>query len=673
MILWGPVFANDHFHYEFLHAFNMLRLVATLQYFTLWIKDLELIMQAFSVSVYGIALLCLLVLVNFLYFVIAGMMLFKQSDPYRFATPASAFSTMVQILTYDSMDNIMRINMLGCNHQGYDTGLPQYDDLCEPGAMGLGWLSPIYFVCFSIMCSIVLMSALIGLIISSMEKLMEIKSAEVEIWKDVEEVAKAYEIPAIAVPVMLSLFEDLDKDGNCHLTFVQLQPMMEVANINDEQEQFTLFIKVDRDGSGQIEFPEFCELLSIMGLILEKTPLAVKKARMAKEMARFKTFDKALDNRSVAMDSDSGIMALAGGASDTGSFNPSRHVSMAAGSTDPSSRASLGSFTPQRNPSMITTMANVANKEGGSNLNPFIPVNDHSTVLKASKTAADRKVLRGVSSEARAVTMRGLENEQMKAITERESLHEGLNASFNPGIAGGGSAYESSQHSTGRGRRDSADADRSNYSANMSANIEEFGNSRHMVSYNSGDESDDPKDSSAKSSAVRVKARRLSAATFTPIEEDEDEGPKSKFFEDVDEIVRSKNIIPVRKRSIFGSRGSSKKSSKKVHPAGEVRGFEMRPGTGNSEESGTQSQFMDDIDSLLRSVERPSRNNSVVVSLAGNTSVGGEHHTSLAAQYGLKIDEAGESESGKGIKTTLPNSTLGTQYASRDECTVEEF
>lgn len=204
---------------------------------------------------------------------------------------------MIQLVTYDDMDYIMRINMLGCNYLGYDTGIEEYDNLCDPSSLGVGWISPLYFVCFAIVCTLILMSALIGLSISSMEKLMEIKNAELEIWEDVKEVAKAYEIEDMAIPWLLSLFEDLDKENNCHLTFIQIQPLMKSVGFEDEQEQFSIFLKVDRDGSGQVEFPEFCELISIIGLILNKTPLAKKKARMNKHKGKFDDFDKEMDKK----------------------------------------------------------------------------------------------------------------------------------------------------------------------------------------------------------------------------------------------------------------------------------------------------------------------------------------------------------------------------------------
>jgi len=177
----------------------------------------------------------------------------------------------------DNVGDIMLVNMLGCVHIGYDSGVASYDELCAPDSRGLGWFSPLYFMVFCVCSAFIMMTALIGLIMSAMENLMEVKNSETEIWEDVQEVAVAYEIAQCAIPWLLELFEKLDLDANAHLTIVQLQPLLRAVGIEDEQEQFTVFVKVDRDGSGQIEFPEFCEVVSIIGLLLKKTPLAAKK------------------------------------------------------------------------------------------------------------------------------------------------------------------------------------------------------------------------------------------------------------------------------------------------------------------------------------------------------------------------------------------------------------
>lgn len=81
VLLWVPIFVDI----PVCSAFRMLRLVSALQYLT-WIKDMELIMTAFTVSFYGLFLLGCLVLIAFVFFSVAAVMLFKAADPYKFGT-----------------------------------------------------------------------------------------------------------------------------------------------------------------------------------------------------------------------------------------------------------------------------------------------------------------------------------------------------------------------------------------------------------------------------------------------------------------------------------------------------------------------------------------------------------------------------------------------------------
>jgi len=179
-------------------------------------------------------------------------------------------------MSYDGMEYMIRTSMLGCNHFGYQSHLTEFNALCKPSSVGVGWIAPWFCMIFCVVCSIILMSAMIGLIISSMESLMEIKTAEIEIWKDVAEVAEAYEIHHHTVLLMLEMFELLDEEKHCHLTFLELQEMFEEAGIMEEPDQFAMFLNVDRDGSGQVEFPEFCELVSITGVVTERSALALQ-------------------------------------------------------------------------------------------------------------------------------------------------------------------------------------------------------------------------------------------------------------------------------------------------------------------------------------------------------------------------------------------------------------
>ena len=187
--------------------------------------------------------------------------------------------TLVEVLTYDNVDDTMRISMYGCKNyfEYHNPDMELFNSLCGADGGGLGWLAPIFFVIFIILCGFVMMSSLVGLTISSMEQLTDIRNAEIEIWKDVDEIAREYEITQESIDGSLKLFEAIDKEVKCHLTYRDLQPLLRSTGMTDEQEQLQYYLRVDRDGSGQIEFPEFVEFLAILGYSLGKTVLSRRK------------------------------------------------------------------------------------------------------------------------------------------------------------------------------------------------------------------------------------------------------------------------------------------------------------------------------------------------------------------------------------------------------------
>lgn len=82
ILLWLPIIFDSR---QLFRSFHLLRMLGLLQYLS-WIRDLELIMQAFTASFYGIVLLMVLVTILEFFFSIGGVMLFKDSDPYHFST-----------------------------------------------------------------------------------------------------------------------------------------------------------------------------------------------------------------------------------------------------------------------------------------------------------------------------------------------------------------------------------------------------------------------------------------------------------------------------------------------------------------------------------------------------------------------------------------------------------
>ena len=81
--LWVPSISTAVVLSNYCDAFYVVRVVGSLQYLR-FMKDLQLIFQVITSTIYGISLFMVLVLIVFSYFAVAGVMLFKHSDPFHF-------------------------------------------------------------------------------------------------------------------------------------------------------------------------------------------------------------------------------------------------------------------------------------------------------------------------------------------------------------------------------------------------------------------------------------------------------------------------------------------------------------------------------------------------------------------------------------------------------------
>ena len=83
--LWVPLVVLNTNVIIYMEGLYVLRIVGALQYLG-WMKDLQLIFRVLTATVYGITLILVLVIVAFIYFAVAGVLLFKNSDPFHFST-----------------------------------------------------------------------------------------------------------------------------------------------------------------------------------------------------------------------------------------------------------------------------------------------------------------------------------------------------------------------------------------------------------------------------------------------------------------------------------------------------------------------------------------------------------------------------------------------------------
>lgn len=273
LLLFLPLAAQWAMPLLFLRPLRLMRLLKTFSF----VSDVGFILSAVSSSFQCLLYVMLLQLYFFLYFAIAGVLLFKESAPYYFSTVLRSMFTLFQIMTLDNWSDVMRKAMYGCRRYGfYHTGAAGYDASCSTHGGGSGYWAPLYFCCFIILSAMVLTSLLIGVIITSMEFLREGGKATEEMWDKVKEHRLKYEYDPSTEVLFLSLFEKIDLNGNGLLSFEELRPFFEVVQI-PSLDQYSFFLSVDTDHSGQIDFSEFCEMILLIGCMKKNAKNKLKE------------------------------------------------------------------------------------------------------------------------------------------------------------------------------------------------------------------------------------------------------------------------------------------------------------------------------------------------------------------------------------------------------------
>mmetsp|Transcript_4917 Transcript_4917/g.9241 ORF Transcript_4917/g.9241 Transcript_4917/m.9241 type:complete len:1103 (-) Transcript_4917:96-3404(-) len=261
VVTWIPVFAWDQGP-AVLELINILRILRLLKLLR-WIHELNVILHSIASSALAIFYVYVLIFGLAYHFAVAGVFLFATNDPQHFENLAASFVTLFQVQSLDDWSEIARTNMYGCDYWGYDSGEDYYDEQCS-SPHGMGWFAALYFVMYIMTSVMVLLSLFIGIIITSMELLKEGIKEENEVWEKVKLQQKKYNMRDATINNLLEIFDMIDTGMNGKLTLNELKPIFDIITIS-EASQFSLYMMVDTDNSGQIDFAEFLELLYLVG------------------------------------------------------------------------------------------------------------------------------------------------------------------------------------------------------------------------------------------------------------------------------------------------------------------------------------------------------------------------------------------------------------------------
>ncbi len=164
---------------------TLLRLLRLLRVLKLVkaVKSLQMILAGLYKGIKSIAYILVLLLLVFYLFGILAMIMFRGNDPQHFGSLGLTLLSLFRMATLEDWTDIMYINMFGCDIYGYgdpvnSTGYNS-QNLTDLEAMRIppcdvayadarGFVSAIFFIFFTIVSALVVMSLFIGVVTTTM-------------------------------------------------------------------------------------------------------------------------------------------------------------------------------------------------------------------------------------------------------------------------------------------------------------------------------------------------------------------------------------------------------------------------------------------------------------------------------------------------------------------------
>ena len=239
---------------------TMLRLLRLLRVMKLMraLPQLQNIIFALSSGTKSISYISIILVLYFYVYAILGQVLFQESDPHRFGRLHYAMLILFQMSTFDGWSDLMYTTQYGCDKYGYSEDF-QYE-CTNPQKQ---WAeSAIFWVVFVIIGGLVLLSLFIGVVGIGMEESNQMEKSTNQLLKKASKVAEKEGLTDDEIKLYKEVFDTVDFASGGSIGKEEMLLGLKVAGMNLNEEDFLkLWGKLDRDGSGNIEFVEFLQFM----------------------------------------------------------------------------------------------------------------------------------------------------------------------------------------------------------------------------------------------------------------------------------------------------------------------------------------------------------------------------------------------------------------------------
>lgn len=163
------------FAVKYAMVLRILRLLRVLRLIRA-IPRLQIVVEALLRSLPSMGYVSILLLVLFYMYAVMGVFLFGLNDPVHFGTLQAALLSLFRIVTLEDWTDIMYTQIYGCDVYGFEP----YSQLCtDPVAFPI--ISPIYFVSFVLLGTMIFLNLFIGVIVNGMDEARQKHEAELKL------------------------------------------------------------------------------------------------------------------------------------------------------------------------------------------------------------------------------------------------------------------------------------------------------------------------------------------------------------------------------------------------------------------------------------------------------------------------------------------------------------
>mmetsp|Transcript_14306 Transcript_14306/g.29405 ORF Transcript_14306/g.29405 Transcript_14306/m.29405 type:complete len:927 (+) Transcript_14306:101-2881(+) len=243
---------------QMLRLLRLLRVLKLVKAF----PQLQVIVNALMMGLSSIGFIGIILLLVFYMCAILGMMLFAENDPLHFGNLQISMLTLFRAATLEDWTDLMYINMYGCHKYGYSGYMEKYCTVPYPLGGETYWTAGVFFIFFTLLGALVLLTLFIGVVTTSMDEAQEAQNEEKAIEESIKEIQKNENLTDDEIETFLKVFQMLDLDGGGTIEEEELRVgLQSVGKDPTDEEMQQMMHDVDEDDSGEIDPAEFVQFM----------------------------------------------------------------------------------------------------------------------------------------------------------------------------------------------------------------------------------------------------------------------------------------------------------------------------------------------------------------------------------------------------------------------------